>query len=404
MFPYYGGKAKMAPLICSLLNYDDSDIFVTPFGGACRALLNKPRHRIEVYNDLTEGLCTFVEQMSNHNTAMELIHRIYETEYSQEQFDWALNIKNSVEEDFLTRTSKALNDFLKQILVRYKFISPKATTNTIKSILRKEDTQIMEQLKEKMTESELKKLKALNEDWIAVNEVWKEQGSLDIPRNLGVDISDIDLAVATYVIYMQSRDAMGKHWSNTKFKSTDAYRNQMKRLYDVAERLEGVQVCQIDAMDFFKHYFESDVQCKELEYSDNIEDIEYGFYLMNKWITNPRVMMLCDPSYISPEDEKKILEKRKEKNGDEQTKAKKDKSPKNLGTVYKASFDYEAHEYFVKAICNAKCKMLVCNYDLILYNAYLTEDKGWKRIEFETTTSVGGKVGNRRNEIIWYNY
>lgn len=35
--------------------------------------------------------------------------------------------------------------------------------------------------------------------------------------------------------------------------------------------------------------------------------------------------------------------------------------------------------------------MIVCNYDLQLYNQYLTPANNWKRIEFETKTSVGSK-------------
>ena len=40
--PYFGGKARMAHFIADRLDYANSDIFVTPFGGMCRVLLNKP--------------------------------------------------------------------------------------------------------------------------------------------------------------------------------------------------------------------------------------------------------------------------------------------------------------------------------------------------------------------------
>ena len=68
------------------------------------------------------------------------------------------------------------------------------------------------------------------------------------------------------------------------------------------------------------------------------------------------------------------------------------------------SFDYEDQENFLSCIFNAKCKIMVSNYDLILYNKYLTPDNNWRRIEFETTTSVGGKKANDRTEVLWYNY
>ena len=71
----------------------------------------------------------------------------------------------------------------------------------------------------------------------------------DRPQAEIYGISEIDLAVATYVVYAQSRDAMGKYWTSYKYKSQEAYYRQIDRLYDVADRLEGVQVNQVDALD-----------------------------------------------------------------------------------------------------------------------------------------------------------
>ena len=47
------------------------------------------------------------------------------------------------------------------------------------------------------------------------------------------------------------------------------------------------------------------------------------------------------------------------------------KMPKNLGSCYARSFGYREQEQFLKGIQNARCKMLVCNYDLQLYDRYL---------------------------------
>ena len=49
--PYYGGKAKMASFIADMLEYKDTSLYIEPFGGGCRTLLNKPRHEKEIYND-----------------------------------------------------------------------------------------------------------------------------------------------------------------------------------------------------------------------------------------------------------------------------------------------------------------------------------------------------------------
>lgn len=58
-FSFYGGKAKMSSLIVDMLDYNNTDIYIEPFGGACRVLLNKPRHREEIYNDFGAGLYSF---------------------------------------------------------------------------------------------------------------------------------------------------------------------------------------------------------------------------------------------------------------------------------------------------------------------------------------------------------
>jgi hypothetical protein len=129
--------------------------------------------------------------------------------------------------------------------------------------------------------------------------------------------------------------------------------------------------------------------------------------MLNEWFFNSSVMMCCDPSYISPEDERKKLEGIDWKHESSLTEAIKNaerEMPKNLGKIYAKSFEYPAQENFLKCIQNAKCKIIVSNYDLILYNKYLNESTGWRRCEYVTKTSVGSKENNVRVEVLWYNY
>ena len=77
----------MAHFIADRLDYMHSDVFVTPFGGGCRVLLNKPRHPIEIYNDFSSGLCALMRVLSQRDTAIELIQRVMDSEYSREQFE-----------------------------------------------------------------------------------------------------------------------------------------------------------------------------------------------------------------------------------------------------------------------------------------------------------------------------
>ena len=118
--PYYGGKGRMAPFIVDRLNYDDSDIFVTPFGGMCRVLLNKPRHEVECYNDYSSGLTALMRMLSNPVKAVEFIHRLEdETTYSEEEFNRQKAIYDNAENDL----EEQEYEILRKILIdRYKKI------------------------------------------------------------------------------------------------------------------------------------------------------------------------------------------------------------------------------------------------------------------------------------------
>ncbi|MGH4117923.1 DNA adenine methylase [Clostridium sp.] len=462
IIPYYGGKARMSSLIASLLDYDDSDIYVEPFGGGCRTLLNKPRHKEEVYNDYGDGIVALMRVMSDSELSRELIYRLYETEYSQEEFNSAKKIYDICNTDFDEYSRDSLAEELKGLLVEYKIMQATDKLKAFHSILDESEkagnekiinellVKIKDEKKEKIALL-VEKVKYLFDSYAVIKDLKQEQGLIERTRDrLDVNISDMDLAEATYIVIEQSMDAMGKVWSSAKFKSTAQYRKKLLKLFDAAERMENVIIYQIDAMDFFKHYFDSDMQKKELSESNNCDDIKYRDSLMNKWITNPRVMIYADPSYISPDIECGLLEdiewedeenlsraiklrreallneidvinkkinklevenKKKEikKLKKEIVIAKKKLRNKgfdnaNLGKVYPMSFEYENHESFLRCICDAKCKILVSNYDLLLYKKYLSEDRGWRRLEFATTTGVGSKENNERIEVLWYNY
>jgi predicted DNA-binding protein (UPF0251 family) len=431
IMPYYGGKARMAHFIAERLNYDDTDTFVTPFGGACRVLLNKPRHSIECYNDYSVGLCKLIEILSKPDETKEFIHRLYDTaECSEERFIKAKEIHDLAEADLEQWARKKVRD----LLVNNKIVSAqsvnimldvmiydvldKAETsekkdsekrrraNLIKKLHRPKSTvptqKGMELFKQKLTaDTNFKcEFQTLFTDWISLYHQKEEQGSLDRAINMGFNYTDMELAEATFITYTQSRDAMGLVWSKEKFKSVDAYRKRILNLYRCAERLEDVQVYTIDGIEFFRRR-------KFVDAGDSIVNIHPEYRMLNEWFFNSSVMMCCDPSYISPEDERKKLEGIDWKHESSLTEAIKNaerEMPKNLGKIYAKSFEYPAQENFLKCIQNAKCKIIVSNYDLILYNKYLNESTGWRRCEYVTKTSVGSKENNVRVEVLWYNY
>lgn len=492
--PYYGGKGRMAHFIVDRLNYDDTDIFVTPFGGMCRVLLNKPRHRVECYNDFSSGLCALMEVLSDPDKARILIQRLEnETDHSQAVFDKQKAIFDNAEVDIATQEREKLRRFLidKKIVKQNKakkflevlaeralqggkqknediessFITLRVRVETDKNfenafrnvfsdpdkariLIQKAKVDLKEQEKEnlrhllinneivnpntaeKFIEALMKGTLQKDKDiiislseieirvktdidfrntflelfrtWLPLYEKEKEQGFIERPADMGEYVSEMDLAIATYVVFQQSRDGMGQVWSKEKFKTDAHYKKQIGKLFDCAERLEGVNIFQIDAVDFFRRYMFRNVDLPD-------EEVDPDFLILNEWINNPRVMMYCDPSYISPDSEQKLLEGVNIDGVDSLADAidknyEGKKWPKNLGEVYACSFGYRDQERFLRCIQKANCRIMVSNYDLILYNKYLNENTGWRKEIFETTTGVGSKKNNKRTEVIWYNY
>ena len=85
--PYYGGKSKLAYLIADLLPYDDCNSYIEGFGGSARVLLNKPRHAVEIYNELTTSVYTFFKCLADEEQAEQLISQLCETPISLEYFE-----------------------------------------------------------------------------------------------------------------------------------------------------------------------------------------------------------------------------------------------------------------------------------------------------------------------------
>jgi hypothetical protein len=96
--PYYGGKYKMSAFLSNILDYQNTDTFVTPFGGGARVLLNKPRHQREIYMEINPSVGCLFKVLSDYDKARVLLDRIYnETDVSQECFNYHMHIKNEYE-------------------------------------------------------------------------------------------------------------------------------------------------------------------------------------------------------------------------------------------------------------------------------------------------------------------
>lgn len=473
VIPYYGGKAKMSKFIADRLDYSCST-FITLFGGGARELLNKEPHDIEIYNEWDMGLCGLMETLSNPETAQELIDTLYaidldesDVEWYEEEFSRYKYIYESYKKDFEEQKRDKLKDFLKRkcgissfkvnAFINYQYqlhliklyeilyngeVKPASISSipedkvadclhrlysfnvdyymkvengeryftadkAIEEIVFPSTDKVMrpsiDKFNKAMKDTSLSiEYDQLADDWFATRDL-KECAVLEDPISMSeTKISKMELSVATYLSYILSFSGMGKHIGRKRFKTIEQYQNHVLNLYECAERLNGVKVWRIDAMSFFRQHLYKDI----VEPNNNI---------LNDWLLNSDVMMFCDPSYISPVDEQKLLASINININDIDiskttvssfiASKKGDKLPKNLGKTYSRSFGYEEQEIFLRGIQQAKCKMMVCNYNLQLYDRYLTPEFGWVKEYYPTTTKVDVALQPReRLEVIWMNY
>lgn len=417
VIPYYGGKAKMSKFIADRLDYTSTNIFITLFGGGCRELLNKPPHPIEIYNEYDYGLCALMETLSNRDTAQKLIDTLYyETKPTKQQFLKSKEIYSMYRVDIVEEYTKAFKKVIKKYVKSIK-------TEEIDTFLKILWDTLQNEEETSNTEKDNPYYKARNcidgeareeldtafHNWKTIKETAKAGGLPSYPELINSSVSQLDLAVATYIIYTLSFSGIGNDYAQGKF-TEESYKKHVLSLYDCADRMNGVQVFNLDAMSFFKQQM-YDSMCKQYNGIDIRKD-----NILYEYLDNSHVMVFADPSYISPIDERRILsyldielDDIDIERGDMVCDAldrsfQNKKMPKNLGSTYARSFGYKEQEIFLKAIRKAQAKVLVCNYDLLLYDKYLNKATGWRKCTYPTTTSVSYHGSGERLECIWMNY
>jgi len=80
---YYGGKWNIAPWI--IAHFPEHDNYVEPCGGGASVLLQKPRSRLETYNDIDGRVVNFFRVLRDRPG--ELIRAIRLTPYAREEFE-----------------------------------------------------------------------------------------------------------------------------------------------------------------------------------------------------------------------------------------------------------------------------------------------------------------------------
>lgn len=80
-----GGKKSIAPWVIGLFATHQS--YIEPFGGGAAVLINKPKSKLEIYNDINSQVTTFFRVL--RDDAEQLIRNIASTPFAREEFDAA---------------------------------------------------------------------------------------------------------------------------------------------------------------------------------------------------------------------------------------------------------------------------------------------------------------------------
>lgn len=281
-FGYYGGKSRFAAIIRDFLDYDTTT-YIEPFGGSAAVLLNKTAHNKEIYVDKSLSLCCFWRCMADKAMAVELIERLYDTGYSEDDFNSFVSVVNESE-----ASGKLLDD-------------------------------------------------------LSVGET-------------------IKLAIACFIVFSVSRDSAGIRYHTDRVKKYEAYLKSVSKLTDVADRFNGVEVINADALDL----------------------------LNGSRFNNSTAMLYLDPVYL-PETGRKSSHNH---------------------TLYRYGFDFSQHIKLLERVREMECRIVISGYedDTRLYDRYLLDGESvgdkfnsWSRYEIETKSAVA-RVDKVRTEILWSNF
>lgn len=109
--PYYGGKSQnLASTFAAL--FPPHKIYAELFGGGAGVLLNKKPARIEVYNDLSDGLVTLFRVVRDPEKCQELTRLLDLTPYARSEYKACQN-------EYLTRENWAMLGEIEQARIVY---------------------------------------------------------------------------------------------------------------------------------------------------------------------------------------------------------------------------------------------------------------------------------------------
>ncbi len=92
---WYGGKSRMAAWIVAMLPRHDT--YIEAFGGGASVMFRKPRAKLEVYNDLDDGLVTFFRALRDQPGALQRALRL--TPYARSEYERCRDTWTEVKDD-----------------------------------------------------------------------------------------------------------------------------------------------------------------------------------------------------------------------------------------------------------------------------------------------------------------
>ncbi len=92
-FRWYGGKIRLVPALNFLL--PEHTAYYEPFMGSAALLLNHPRSRLEVINDLDPDLAFFMKMLADRKKGKMLVQKLCNLQYGKRYFEKALAAKKN---------------------------------------------------------------------------------------------------------------------------------------------------------------------------------------------------------------------------------------------------------------------------------------------------------------------
>lgn len=383
---YYGSKAMTYQTIVEQIDTANTTMYIEPFGGGASVLLNKPPHEIEVYNEANLGVYTLFHVLADREQGEELKMRLRDVAYTEETFEEALQIKNCSEGRSLQDIDRRIAMFIRQIQKKYNSHIIKDFEEAYRTIERegKDKKAIEEQINAKGTGDE--KLNAIIQNYGLTEEelyygeqLYQNRESMirnqDYIEKKMENIDEIDIAKANFIAYNMSWNGMCDWFA--KRDGQKSFEKKVEGLSNVMQRLQNVVVLNEDAFDLLDRE----------RLNEKLE--EKGVNI--KGIYNSKIIYYLDPPYVADE---RIA----------RTKSEQGKNKINPGDAYFVGKNFN-HIELLEKIKATDCMMMVSNYrdENRLYDTYLSEQNGWRTIEFETKTTISN-VNMDRTEVLWKNF